>query len=191
LFEAGHLQFITTSTYRRVRVFSHPDYCALFVNAVREARAKFRFLLIGWVLLQPWPAESTSDLVKDIKQRSANFILKALQATCDVGSSPSLLRSFHLPPRVHNQAHYRVWQRRFVPFNVYTEKKCREELEYMHNNPVKRRLVTAPGDWPWSSWRFYYSGDVSLLEMDRWEDSRAARIEGRDAEWVRETLSQT
>jgi len=34
-----------------------------------------------------------------------------------------------------------VWQRRFVPFNVYTEKKCREKLEYMHNNPVK----TPPG----------------------------------------------
>ena len=63
-FEAGHLQFITASIYRRVRVFSHPEYCALFVNAVHEARAKFSFLLVGWVLmpehfhllLQPSPA---------------------------------------------------------------------------------------------------------------------------------------
>jgi hypothetical protein len=34
-FEAGHLQFITTSTYRRARLFSHParggDDIALYV----------------------------------------------------------------------------------------------------------------------------------------------------------------
>jgi hypothetical protein len=37
----------------------------------------------------------------------------------------------------------------------------------MHNNPVTRGLVRAPGDWPWSSWRFYYWEDASILRMDR------------------------
>jgi hypothetical protein len=37
----------------------------------------------------------------------------------------------------------------------------------MHNNPVKRGLVRQPGDWPWSSWRFYFLTDISLLPMDR------------------------
>jgi putative transposase len=36
-------------------------------------------------------------------------------------------------------------------FNVFSEKKRQEKLNYMHNNPVKRGLVSAPGDWPWSS----------------------------------------
>lgn len=36
----------------------------------------------------------------------------------------------------------------------------------MHNNPVKRGLVSQPGDWPWSSWRFYDLQDSSLLSMD-------------------------
>ena len=39
-------------------------------------------------------------------------------------------------------------------------------LHYMHNNPVKRGLVKQPGDWPWSSWRFYFLNDASLLTMD-------------------------
>jgi hypothetical protein len=29
---------------------------------------------------------------------------------------------------------YRVWQRRFVPFHVYTEKKRLQKLDYMHQN---------------------------------------------------------
>ena len=60
-----------------------------------------------------------------------------------------------------------MWQRRFYPFNVYSEKKRLEKLDYMHNNPVKRGLVKEPGEWPWSSWRFYFGRDASLLEMDR------------------------
>jgi putative transposase len=53
------------------------------------------------------------------------------------------------------------------PFNVFSEEKIQEKLNYLHNHPVKRGLVSAPGDWPWSSWRFYYLQDASLLRMDR------------------------
>jgi hypothetical protein len=78
-----------------------------------------------------------------------------------------LLGSLRLPPSVHDHAHYRVWQRRFIPFGVFTEKKTIEKLDYMHHNPVRRRLAANPGDWPWSSWRSYYFEDRSILEMDR------------------------
>jgi putative transposase len=72
-----------------------------------------------------------------------------------------------LPPTVHDESHFRVWNRRFHPFDVYSEAKLREKLSYMHNNPVKRGLVSSPGDWPWSSWRFYFLHDASVLRMDR------------------------
>jgi len=52
-------------------------------------------------------------------------------------------------------------QPRFHPFNVYTEKKRREKL-----NPVRRGLVSSPGDWPWSSWRYYCLNHLSALRMD-------------------------
>jgi hypothetical protein len=46
-----HLQFITTSTYRRLPVVLNPAYCQLFVDALRAVRSKIDFLLIGWVLM--------------------------------------------------------------------------------------------------------------------------------------------
>jgi hypothetical protein len=39
-------------------------------------------------------------------------------------------------------------QRRFYDFNVWSAKKVREKLEYMHRNPVKRKLVSHPKDCP-------------------------------------------
>jgi putative transposase len=164
-----------TSTYRRVPVFLNPAYCQLFVDALRAARAKIEFLLIGWVLMpdhfhvlvQPGLNQSTSNIVKEVKQRSAFAILEAARDQPGGASSWALLRSLRLPATVHSRAHYRLWQRRFVPFNVYTEKKRLQKVDYMHANPVMRRLVSSPAEWPWSSWRFYYLEDRSVLEMDK------------------------
>jgi len=60
----------------------------------------------------------------------------------------------------------RFWQRRYFDFNVYSEKKLREKLDYIHMNPVKERLVGHPREWPWSSWTFYERGE-GLLAMDK------------------------
>ena len=78
-----------------------------------------------------------------------------------------MLNAIRLPASVHDEASYRVWQRRFYDFNVWSEKKRLEKLDYMHANPVKSRLVESPEAWKWSSWRFYNLEDSSLLAMDR------------------------
>ena len=46
---------------------------------------------------------------------------------------------------------YHIWQRRFYDFVVFTEQKRAEKLRYMHENPVKRRLVLEPQQWEWGS----------------------------------------
>ena len=40
----------------------------------------------------------------------------------------------------------------FVTFS-WSQKKFVEKLQYTYMNPVKRRLVSRPKDWPWSSFR--------------------------------------
>ena len=48
-----------------------------------------------------------------------------------------------------------VWQAKYYPFNVYSEKKILEKLTYMHENPVRAELVDRAVDWLWSSARWY------------------------------------
>jgi len=43
---------------------------------------------------------------------------------------------------------------------------AREKIEYCHKNPVTRGLVKDPGDWPWSSYRWYQGLDEIELETD-------------------------
>jgi REP element-mobilizing transposase RayT len=42
----------------------------------------------------------------------------------------------------------RSWQLRLSDFNVWSAKKIREKLDYMHRNPAAGKLVERPMDWP-------------------------------------------
>jgi len=57
-------------------------------------------------------------------------------------------------------------QARFYDFNVYSQGKKREKLNYMHANPVIRGLVKHPRDWRWSSWEFYQGGVAGFVAVD-------------------------
>jgi putative transposase len=174
-FEPGQLQFITTSTYRRSRLFTCQRFRWIFVETLRQLRQETGLLVIGWVLMpehfhlliRPQPAADTVRFMRELKKRSAQQIIAALNTNRHNPRCHAMLTRLQLPPTVHSDAHHRVWQRRYVPFNVFSEKKHMEKLDYMHYNPVKKRLVRSPDQWPWSSFRFYDLNDSSVLSMDR------------------------
>jgi hypothetical protein len=74
----------------------------------------------------------------------------------------------------------RFWQRRYYDFNVYTRKKMREKLEYMHANPIEEGLVEHPRDWPWSSWSWYATGDGILKVDGEWNGEKLVEKEARN-----------
>ena len=170
----NHAHFITTSTYRRVSVFEAKAFKDLWVRALGQTRDAVRLKLIGYVLMpehfhilfwsdsQPTP----SDIIRSLKVRTAMEILKQLRERQNQPWCRQTLARLQLPPTVHSPAVHRLWQRRFYDLNLWTASKVLEKLNYMHNNPVKRGLVRLPQDWPWSSYRFYYSEDPSALRMD-------------------------
>ena len=68
----------------------------------------------------------------------------------------------------NGDVHYRSWQRGggydrnvFEPITVF------EQIEYQHNNPVRRKLCVKPEDWLWSSAADYAGVRVGPLRIDR------------------------
>ncbi|MCA9055675.1 MAG: transposase [Planctomycetaceae bacterium] len=53
-------------------------------------------------------------------------------------------------------AHF--WQPKYYPFEIYTQTKLHEKVDYMHKNPVERQLVLRAVDYPWSSARYWLEG---------------------------------
>ena len=48
-----------------------------------------------------------------------------------------------------------IWQRRFWEHFIRDESDFDQHLAYIHENPVRHGYVTHPGDWRWSSYRYY------------------------------------
>jgi REP-associated tyrosine transposase len=69
------------------------------------------------------------------------------------------------------------WQPRYYDFNVWSEHKRTEKLDYIHNNPVKRGLVTRPEEWAWSSARHYATGEDCGVEIESsWTARRREQV---------------
>jgi REP element-mobilizing transposase RayT len=82
-FAPGQLQFITSSVYRRLKLFqSHRLRCE-FVETLRQLGQETGFLLIGWVLMpehfhlliKPQAADTTSGVMQELKKRTGQGIV--------------------------------------------------------------------------------------------------------------------
>lgn len=60
----------------------------------------------------------------------------------------------------------KIWQPSFYDFNIYSDKKLNEKLNYIHLNPVRAGLCTEPEDWPWSSHGYYVSEKQDKIQID-------------------------
>jgi putative transposase len=137
----------------------------LFVQELGRVRREYGFLLAGYVvmpnhvhLLMSEPKKGTpSTVLQMLKQRVSRKMRKRPAA-------PKEQLSLSVPKFIAEPRQF--WQARFYDFNVYSRKKVREKLEYMHANPVVRGLVKHPKDWPWGSFLYYAKDEAGLVEID-------------------------
>jgi len=111
-------------------------------------------------LLISEPAKGTpSTVMQVLKQRVSRRLRR--KASKKVPS-----QQLRLPFRHAYDSLPQFWQPRFYDFNVWSQTKFVEKLQYMHLNPVKRKLVVHPRDWPWSSFSFYAKKESGLVRID-------------------------
>jgi putative transposase len=167
----GHLHSLTFSCYQRRPLLDSPAARTFFLSTLHEIRNRYHFKLHGYVvmpehvhlLLSEPPEHTISDALKALKQRISRDFRGGIPES-NKHSLPVVLRTLaiDLP---------RFWEPRFYDFNVYTQEKLIEKLNYVHANPVRRGLVDHPAAWIWSSYRFYEIGEQGMISIDPQYDS--------------------
>jgi putative transposase len=143
----GDLHFITFSCYRRLPLLKTVRARDIFVKELGRVREEMGFHLLGYVvmpehvhLLMSEPKRGTpSTVLQKLKLRVARKLRKR--------GRPACAGQLRLPFAETGEPLRAFWQARFYDFNVYSKGKKREKLNYMHANPVIRRLVKHPRDW--------------------------------------------
>ena len=157
--QSRQLHFVTFSCYRRQPFLNSPARRELFEHALEDTRRSYRFFVTGYVVMP----EHVHLLVSEPER---SVLARAIQAMKQSVARRLVLRAAEP-----------FWQARHYDFNVWSEHKRIEKLNYMHRNPVKRGLVSRPEDWPWSSFRHYATGDRGIVEIEsQWTARRRERL---------------
>jgi putative transposase len=119
---------------------------------LNEVSDDYGFALVGYVVMP----EHVHLLISEPERGTASMVIQVLKQRI----------SCALRKERGEAKGSAVWQRRFYDFNVWSAKKVPEKLRYMHENPVKRKLVSGAGDWKWSSWLNYANGEPGLIRID-------------------------
>ena len=170
------LHFVTFSCYQRRRFLDDPLRRDLFLTTLELVRRRYRLIVLGYVVMP----EHVHLLVSEPQRRNLSFAIQALKlgflrrlkgdgiaSTRGVPTSRNGGETWGIP--ICDGASNHFWMARFYDFNVWTEKKRIEKLEYIHNNPVRRGLVASPEEWRWSSCRWYLNreaGPVKIYDTD-------------------------
>jgi putative transposase len=91
--------------------------------------------------------------------RSARRIIDMLQQQEDRQTLDVLAR------HANGECRYALWKEQVRCLPVVTEKKLGRLVSYVHANPVRRGLVAAADEWPFSSFRFYEGGESLCLAV--------------------------
>ncbi len=135
----GHLHLITCNCYQkqpRLGIEKHRD---VFVRLLEEVRVKFRFSVVGYVVMP------------------GSFHLLMTEPAIDtVANSVETLQQRYRR-RYNNSARSdaQVWETRYADTHVYGPERTAARLAFMHREPVKAGLAETPTEWEWSSARFY------------------------------------
>jgi putative transposase len=141
----GHLHFVTFGCYQRRTHFEAATARDLFEDALERIRCRYEMQIVGYVVMP----EHIHLLVSEPPTTQLAKCLQALKL--------SVARRSELRP---------FWEARYYDFNVFTEGKRTEKLDYMHFNPVNRGLVEKMDEWPWSSYRHYCFGETGRVQVE-------------------------
>ena len=150
----GDSHFVTFSCYKRRRLLDADGAKTIVVQALAEQLPRQDATCVGFVVMPQhvhallWLPEAghLSAFMKYWKQKSS-------------GAIKALFRERLTSYATRIDLAEPIWQPRYYDFNVWSERKLREKLDYMHGNPVSAGLAEEPTDWQFSSARWHELGE--------------------------------
>ncbi|MGP1273576.1 MAG: REP-associated tyrosine transposase [Phycisphaerales bacterium] len=154
---ANQARYLTFSCLDRALYLSDPAHRDMLADQLFTSRGHLGFRLHAWVIMPehvhllltpPLPDVDVPRILSAIKRRSATRILAVM--------------------RQHGDAPPRLWQPGGgYDRNILGGSEFNEKIRYIHENPVRRGLVSRPEDWVWSSARAWSGFDTPWPEFDR------------------------
>jgi putative transposase len=168
--EPGHAHFLTYSCYDRLPLLNKDRTREWVIEAMQSVRERHELDLIAYVIMPEHVHQLVLPRRDDYRM---DRILADLKRPVSVRAKRHLRENNdrdwleRLTVREGNEEVFRFW----LPGggfdrNITTRMSLPQIIEYMHNNPVRRGLVSSPLEWEWSSARFWTGLRPIRLELN-------------------------
>jgi REP element-mobilizing transposase RayT len=170
--QAAH--YLTFNTVDWVDVFVRPAYKQIIATTLNEFIAAKRLTVYAWCLMsnhlhmmvQAKEGVGLALIERDFKKITTSRILDAIDLEADLRRSWMLARFEQISHDLKRIEKYQLWQNSSNP--VYVDFKepysVEEQLMYIHENPVRDRIVCHGEDYLFSSAK-NYSGKKGLVNV--------------------------
>lgn len=178
----GHAYFVTSKVVNNLPIFVFDKFCRIILANLDFYRVKFKTKILGYVIMLDhlhlvlWPQGkyTVSDYLRNFKEYSSKQIIETLKnnrkalaprpelvnylSRAGLGACPTRKEMLKLSSQAAKNMHgrkYKVWQSRNWVENVYSEKFLAQKVNYIHNNPVRAKMVKEVDDYLYSSGKNY------------------------------------
>ncbi|GAA4776636.1 MULTISPECIES: REP-associated tyrosine transposase [Flavobacterium] len=168
--------FITITTVGWIDVFTRLNQKQNIINALHYCQLHKGLEIYAYcimsshlhLLCKATDGFILSDVIRDFKKFTSK---KIIQTIIDEPESRRewLLEYFKKTcEHLKREQHYKVWQDGYHAEQIYSNSFIKQKINYIHNNPVKDKIVSLPEDYYFSSARNYagLENDLELILLD-------------------------
>ncbi|MEA5465830.1 REP-associated tyrosine transposase [Leptothoe sp. PORK10 BA2] len=161
----GATYFFTVVTYNRQRLFATDETIQLLRYAFHRVKQSHPFDIDAIVILP-----DHLHCLWTMPDGDADFSTRWRLIKTDFSRHcPELYKRRRSLSR-YQKKEQAIWQRRFWEHQIRDERDFVRHVDYIHYNPVSHRLVSAPCDWPYSSFHRYVEQGVYSKDWGASED---------------------
>lgn len=167
--EAKQAHELTFSCYHRYRFLEKDRTCRWLADAIRLACGALEYSLWAYVFMPEhvhlivYPRRTrydTSELLAAIKEPVSRRAIAFLER--EAPEWLERIRTRHRETFVHH-----FWQiGRGFDRTIENGRTLRNMIDYVHDNPLRRRLVSDPRNWTWSSAGWFVEQPLNDLKPD-------------------------
>ncbi|KAA6455569.1 transposase [Acidobacteria bacterium AB60] len=153
LHHSSQAHFLTFSCFHRKPLLDRLGMYDPFLEALEQVRRRLRFRVFAYVVMP----EHVHLLVNEPEVATVAAMMQLLKTKVALRARTKIAQGEERMP---------FWQDRYFDHNVRNHAGFVTQLRYIHRNPVKRGLCSAPQDYPWSSFRAWGTGAIGIVEVE-------------------------
>jgi REP element-mobilizing transposase RayT len=167
-----YAHFLTITTVGWIDLFTRINHRNTIVDSLRYCQKKKGLEIYAFVIMpshvhlmcRSQDGFTLSDIIRDFKKFTSKKLVQ------NITEQPESRREWLLEyfakacAHLNKEMNYKVWQDGYHAEQIIGTKFTYEKLNYIHQNPVKERIVERPEDYIYSSARNYADLD-GVLEV--------------------------